>query len=185
MALIEFRPTTVVPGEIVDVDVPQTDPVPELSSEYLCEVCGKALTYGGRGRKPRFCSEHKKNGRSNTSRRSSAKNDLLALQAADGVVNICQLVGIGCYGMKFNETGDAIFDGSDTLKNDLYQALQNNPRRAEQISKALSGSTDIALLIALGKFTGRVGAIAVTEAAERGYHVPFRFPGSAGISQDR
>lgn len=44
-------------AEFITVDTPTTD-VPELS----CVVCGKGLTYGGRGPKPKYCEEHKKGG---------------------------------------------------------------------------------------------------------------------------
>jgi len=32
------------------------------SADLSCEVCGTPLVYGGRGRKPKFCDEHKKSG---------------------------------------------------------------------------------------------------------------------------
>lgn len=53
--------------------------------EYSCEVCGTELHYGGRGRKPRFCDEHKRSNRSASSGgRSSGKNiDTLISQIQD------------------------------------------------------------------------------------------------------
>lgn len=49
------------------------------SADFTCEVCGKALTYGGRGRHPRFCDDHKpgrsQTGERKTSRRSRAEVD--------------------------------------------------------------------------------------------------------------
>jgi hypothetical protein len=36
------------------------DTVTAISTDELaCQVCGIALTYGGRGRKPKFCADHK------------------------------------------------------------------------------------------------------------------------------
>ncbi len=39
--------------EALDVDPPQP------STDLSCEVCGTPLVYGGRGRKPRYCDDHK------------------------------------------------------------------------------------------------------------------------------
>jgi hypothetical protein len=41
--------------EAPDADPPQSSGTMDLS----CEVCGVPLIYGGRGRKPRFCEDHK------------------------------------------------------------------------------------------------------------------------------
>lgn len=37
---------------------PEPTPGP-VSDDLTCEVCGKALSYSGKGRKPKFCDEHK------------------------------------------------------------------------------------------------------------------------------
>lgn len=47
--MTEFTASDIPPGASDDI------PSPDLT----CETCGKALTYSGRGRKPRFCDEHK------------------------------------------------------------------------------------------------------------------------------
>lgn len=51
---------TVTPNDnfsFVD-DVPEKgNPIP--SSDYQCVVCGTDLVYSGRGRKPKYCDEHK------------------------------------------------------------------------------------------------------------------------------
>jgi hypothetical protein len=39
---------------------------PGSGGDLTCETCGLALNYGGRGRKPRFCSDHKPGARSAT-----------------------------------------------------------------------------------------------------------------------
>lgn len=42
-----------------EVPNPDFQEYPAMSDELTCEECGKPLTYAGRGRKPRFCEEHK------------------------------------------------------------------------------------------------------------------------------
>lgn len=44
--------------ESFDTGIP-TDTPPAVSDDPLCQVCGAGLTYSGRGRKPKFCDEHK------------------------------------------------------------------------------------------------------------------------------
>lgn len=48
------------PGD-VDSDGPVTEPAadPLPGGAPTCEVCGRAVEYSGRGRKPKFCFEHK------------------------------------------------------------------------------------------------------------------------------
>ena len=48
-------------GMIIMDDEPDAPPADatEPSFDYSCEMCGTELVYGGRGRKPRFCAEHK------------------------------------------------------------------------------------------------------------------------------
>jgi hypothetical protein len=43
---------------------------PPAGAGYFCEICSKPLTYGGRGRKPRFCDDHK-----TPAQRNAAGND--------------------------------------------------------------------------------------------------------------
>lgn len=49
-------------------DIPPADPVDDdnntQTKEYTCDVCGTPLAYGGRGRPPTRCDEHKRSGTS-------------------------------------------------------------------------------------------------------------------------
>jgi hypothetical protein len=50
--------------------------IPSMDSGLACETCGIPLVYSGRGRKPKFCNEHKKQTSSNTSEpRTSRKGN--------------------------------------------------------------------------------------------------------------
>lgn len=54
--------------------------IPDVdSSDPVCRVCGKALSYGGRGRKPVLCDDHK--GSTGTRKSASAKEVELASDA--------------------------------------------------------------------------------------------------------
>jgi hypothetical protein len=65
-----------------DLDVDLESPVTPIVSDYQCEVCATPLTYGGRGRKPRFCAEHKPKG-SAASKSKATNVDTLIGQITD------------------------------------------------------------------------------------------------------
>jgi len=72
-----------IPSVTVTVDdLPPETPL-DIEPEFQCQTCGKPLVYGGRGRKPRFCDEHKRGG--NTSKigaRNVAGSDVIRAVAA-------------------------------------------------------------------------------------------------------
>lgn len=47
---------------VMDDTVNDESSNPTAFGELECQVCGKALIYAGRGRKPRFCEDHKPKG---------------------------------------------------------------------------------------------------------------------------
>lgn len=70
-------------------DIPPSSPAddadtPITSTDLTCEVCGTPLLYGGRGRKPKFCDEHKQQSTSSGTRRRSSNRDVDAAMAALG-----------------------------------------------------------------------------------------------------
>lgn len=56
-----------VTGNVID---------PPTSSDPTCIVCGAPLSYSGRGRKPRYCSEHKRQTTSNGPRATRGGGDV-------------------------------------------------------------------------------------------------------------
>lgn len=68
---------------LLEFSVTENDAVPDIaisSDDITCEVCGKALSYSGRGRKPKFCDEHKKS--SSSSNGSSSRRSTRDVEAA-------------------------------------------------------------------------------------------------------
>lgn len=78
---VEFSVADIPPGAgdpvIVDIDSGSTS-----SDDLTCQVCGVGLTYGGRGRKPKFCDDHKKSSSSGSSTRSSGARAGAEVEAA-------------------------------------------------------------------------------------------------------
>jgi hypothetical protein len=72
-------------------------PLPPTVDGLWCEVCSAPLTYGGRGRKPRFCAEHKPKASAPTGKRSNSV-DVLIAQIVDFYAGIGTVVTLvpGC-----------------------------------------------------------------------------------------
>ncbi len=160
---ITFMPA-VVP-EIVDSELPRDEP-PPTTYEYACETCGVELHYAGKGRKPRFCPEHKKNA-PKTTRTGSGQSAKLASQATDLILSLTDVIQISAIVAGFPETSEAIDEKQGLLREQVYQALLGNPNRSRSIIKMLGATTDLGLAIALGTFTAHVGSTAWNEFKEK------------------
>jgi hypothetical protein len=114
----------------------ETVPVPEddAAPEYACETCGKELHYGGRGRHPRFCEEHKPRGASNIStRKSSAKGDVAAaLSALDMMYD---LLGMGFLVVGAHDAADLFKESREQLKEKNESYLSNDAALAKSLAK--------------------------------------------------
>jgi len=62
--------------ELTIIDSDDTQPNDEVivKGDLECEVCGIPLAYGGRGRKPKYCAEHKPTPGNSTGAKSPRKN---------------------------------------------------------------------------------------------------------------
>ena len=139
--------------EVKPTEIP-SDVIPEVSDvEYPCSVCGKeAGPYGGRGRKPTKCTEHKKSTASNGPRapRVTGTNDALARQATEALCSINGMMALGARIIQFTDTADAIEAEDETFRMRVYMALLNNPNTARRIVAMGSKAGDSALLVAIG-----------------------------------
>jgi hypothetical protein len=114
----------------------ETVPIPEddAAPEYACEVCGKELQYGGRGRHPRFCEEHKPRSASSIStRKSSAKGDVAAaLSAMDMMYD---LLGMGLLMVGAHDALDLFKESRPQLKEKNEAYLSNDAALAKSLAK--------------------------------------------------
>jgi hypothetical protein len=143
-------------------NIPQ-DEKPDNTYEYACEVCGVELFYSGRGRKPRFCEEHKKKGSTSTRKKVGVKNEQLAAQATELIVGITDVMQVGCILISYIETATTISDAQPRLREQVYAALLSNPARAQSIINLLGKSADAGLIVALGSFALTCGAAGFNE----------------------
>lgn len=111
----------------------------------LCVVCGKSLTYAGRGRKPKYCADHKPSpGRSSTGSGTATrttKNDRMRRE----LVGTLALVGTGLM-MVEPYDGLVILDRAEATVDALMDVAEHNPR----VRKALEQMIDVTVWGALG-----------------------------------
>lgn len=125
---------------IIEDDAPNdfftsTD-TPNTEHEYSCIECGVEIFYAGRGRKPRFCDNHKKSANPTSPTKTSGNKTNLI------VANIEQFyIGIGV-GLTFvNATandGMVITQSANTLAESWRGLLDTNPKVRKYWERTLS-----------------------------------------------
>jgi hypothetical protein len=137
-----FEPAT-IPDEI------QPDTVPDLSDvEYPCVVCNKESgPYGGRGRKPTRCPEHKKATVSG-SKKLTGNAANLAAQATQVLVQVNGMLAVGAMGMQMFKTAHAIADANPAFEQQAHQALLTDPELCRLILKSGGASAKMSLAMA-------------------------------------
>lgn len=157
--------------DFVDTMVP--DVVPDLADvENPCKNCGKEIDipYGGRGPRPKFCSECKPASRQTSKRqqpRVTGKDQNLAAQATSVLVQLNAMLGIGAAAVGLFKTGRAIMDANDDFEARAYQALLTDPEFCRQILKTGAKSGKLSLGLAYGGMLMTVGPTAVMEIKEK------------------
>lgn len=128
-----------------------------------CIVCGTALEYSGRGRKPKYCDEHKRSGTRTNVRSSTPKNDKLAAQATDALMQMNGLAALVCMLSGMPMTAAAINNAEEGLREQVKAALITDPDLASKILSAGTHSAKISLVIAYGMFAAAVVPVGVME----------------------
>lgn len=137
----------------------------DVPPEYACEVCGTELTYGGRGRKPRFCDEHKPaRGTSTGSGRKSSKDVEAAVSSLNQVYTLLQM-GLGLLGA--NLAGDALEASIPKLEKGNREHLTNDPELAKRIAEMGKTGGRYAFFSAQVLTIGPVLFLAYSELAQR------------------
>jgi hypothetical protein len=166
MTALTFSDETSVPDDVRGI----TDTIPDVSDiEYPCEVCGKeAGPYGGRGRKPKRCLEHKKSPSRNASApKVSGTNATLAAQATEALCSIDGMAALGARIIGFTNTAETIEEADETFRLRVHAALLNSPDTARKILRYGSKAGDSALFIAIGLHIATILPVFMTEAKEK------------------
>jgi hypothetical protein len=153
-----------------DVEVPkepEPDAVPPtVDVEYPCIVCGRESgPYGGRGRKPRRCPEHK--GRTVSAPRVKGTNASLAAEATEALVQLNGFAAVGAMMIGYHATAGAIAERETLFREQAYSALLTDPALCRTILKGGTTSGKVALVIAYTMFIGGVAPYTISEYRER------------------
>lgn len=147
-----------------EVPVPDVGPdFPDLNVEYPCqhilpngERCNhEAGPYGGRGRKPKWCPEHKPTRSSATGKRAGA-NNVQAQAALDALVNMHNMGAMGLMVVGMGNTANAILGTEEGFRAQMLPQLQANPKRCAQILRAGAGASEAGFWTAYAMFAAAV-----------------------------
>ncbi len=149
-------------------DIPEDSVPPQADVEYPCQVCGKeAGPYGGRGRKPKFCPEHKKGTPKSSGGKVTGASASLAAQATATLVQINGLLAVGAMATGMYRTASMIAEQNPSFEEAAYQALLTDPELCRLITKAGVKSAKLSLGLAYLSFAAPVAMTAYSEAKEK------------------
>lgn len=157
-------------GEFITVETP-TDAPADTSPGLSCVVCGTALTYGGRGPKPKYCEEHRK-GSANKNlggggrRRSGGKDVEAAVAALDQAYNLLEmaLMFAGAHGA-MSTLRESIEGGNGRrgLRDQNRDYLTQDPELASRIASVGKVGGRYAFFAAQAATLGPVAILAMSE----------------------
>jgi hypothetical protein len=152
-----------------DIDVPDDIPAPS-HYEYECQVCGTELFYSGKGRKPKFCEEHKKSaprqvrGSGNASLARQAAASLSQLNAMCGLMLfVPEIPKVGKNPLYLPQTGSAWANADEGFTEAAYNALLTDPKLCRMILKGGAAGGKLALLMAYGMLAAAITPVAMKE----------------------
>ena len=150
-----------------DVQVPR-DTTPDTEGvEYPCEVCGRdAGPYGGRGRKPRFCPDHKTARKTSEGGRRRATSSLVEA-ATDKLVYLNGLLAMGALLFGYPRTAGAFAASEDVFRVYVADALASDDKLCRTIVKTGQMSGGIGLAIAYGTLGANIVPIAMAEYRDK------------------
>lgn len=151
--------------------VPLAEDAPPLfdnEPEFTCQMCGIALEYGGRGRKPKYCDAHRRRSASTGTRSATAgSNDKLAAMAVDVLCQGNAAITVGLMLVRLNQTASELATRDDAFRAQAYEALKLDPALCKVILKGGASSGKVALMIAYAMMLASVAPTFISEMKER------------------
>lgn len=106
-------------------EIPEAGNPVSTSSTLACETCGTPLEYGGRGRKPRFCDEHKPSRGKGTG--SSARSSAVVDRAISELTLLYSFAGKGI-AYADHGAGVMVMDAAPKLAESYRMLLETNAK---------------------------------------------------------
>lgn len=130
--------------ETYDAPVPDTAP---MSDDLTCQICDAPLFYGGKGRKPKFCDEHKQSRSTGAARKTSSGSTVDAAMAS---LAFCEdLLSIPLLMLSPNAAKEWV-TGLPALRAKNRAILSGNPALCKSIAKTSSKVSPYMLLGSYG-----------------------------------
>lgn len=143
MTAIEF--VTPIKDEIRPESADAPDDAPEsVAGDDTCIVCGKPLSYSGRGRRPKYCDEHRPS-RGGATKAATAGRSTKHDRMKRELTGTLALIGTGLM-MVEPYDGIVVLDRAEATVDALMDVAAHNPR----VMKALEQMIDVTVWGALG-----------------------------------
>lgn len=157
-------------SDATPVDDMPDDSIPPLADvEYPCDVCGnESGPYGGRGPKPKRCTDHKRKTQKGTRPATRVgATSTLATQALGVLEQGNALMALLAAGAKLFGTSRAIMEANEGFKEKAYPALVADPELCKFLLKAGPVTGKFGLTLAYVGMGMEVAPIAMMEIQER------------------
>lgn len=119
---------------------------PSAVSETLtCEECGREFPYGGRGRRPKMCPEHRR--KTSDKAPASEGGSKLAATAAKVCANTWAQLGTAAFLMGMTGTAGVVSRKLDMYEDQCRMALESDPDMCRMILKNGTSSGRVAFAI--------------------------------------
>lgn len=142
------------------------------SNDPTCRVCGKPLQYGGRGRMPVYCDEHRKNKgaapKRTTARGGSNSADVDA--AVSALDTLYSLIGTGLFMMGAQQSASEMAQAAVRLKKSNADFLASDPELVRMLNRGGAATGRVGFLVSNAVLLVPVIAGGVQEIAARRAH---------------
>lgn len=151
-----------------DAEIPGDEDTTEAvtDSGLYCETCGKPLTYAGRGRKPRYCDEHRKGARTSTSTRAPRSSGSVD-QAVGTLDNIYATLTAGFMMFGLTDAASSLAGSREYLAAQNRMFLDKDPALVKSINKAGAAGGRVGFFAVQIMTLGPVIGLAMTEIRAR------------------
>lgn len=160
MSLDMFTETT-IPDDF------DADSTPVQENDNPCQKCGREIdvVYGGRGPRPKYCSNCKVTTKSTRSKAPGAKGNAATL-AGQAVEALWQINGMGALIAMiagFHGTAGAIREREDVFRQMAYDALVTDPDMCRVILRGGMQSSKLTLIMCYGMFAAGIAPVFLME----------------------
>ncbi len=153
--------------EFKDADIPADEATETVTDSGLyCETCGKPIPYAGRGRKPRYCDEHRKGTRASTNMRTPRASGSVD-QAVGTLDNIYATLTAGFMMFGLNDSASSLAGSREYLASQNKMFLDKDPALVKAINKAGAAGGRVGFFAVQIMTLGPVIGLAMTEIRAR------------------